>query len=105
RALAAPRRSIRTSSCVQVDAYTSSTRGASVAHAIASPIDWVAWRGDVARFAPSMTQNRAVPPARLQLPHHYRSLDPAIRRELVDHAGADGFPLSGLLYLPPRGET
>jgi hypothetical protein len=51
-----------------------------------------------------MTQNRAVPPARVQLPHHYRSLDPAIRRELVDHAGADGFPLSGILYLPPRGE-
>jgi hypothetical protein len=51
-----------------------------------------------------MTQNGAVPPARVQLPHHYRSLDPAIRRELVDHAGADGFPLSGILYLPPGGE-
>ena len=29
---------------------------------------------------------------------------PAIRRELVDHAAADGFPLSGMLYLPARGE-
>jgi len=45
-----------------------------------------------------------MPPARIQFPHHYRSLDPAIRRELVDHAAADGFPLSGLLYLPPHGE-
>ncbi len=43
-------------------------------------------------------------PARIQLPHHYRSLDPAIRREIVDHAAADGFPLSGVLYLPPTGE-
>jgi pimeloyl-ACP methyl ester carboxylesterase len=45
-----------------------------------------------------------VSPARIQLPHHYRSLDPAIRRELVDLASADGFPISGVLYLPPRGE-
>src|SRR5215813_14487643 len=45
-----------------------------------------------------------MPAARIQFPHHYRSLDPAIRRELVDHAAADGFPLSGLLYLPSRGE-
>ena len=50
-----------------------------------------------------MAQNGTVPPARIQLPHHYRTLDPAIRREVVDHAGADGFPLSGILYLP-RGE-
>ncbi len=42
--------------------------------------------------------------ARIQFPHHYRALDPAIRRELVDHAAADGFPLSGILYRPPRGE-
>src|SRR5215475_6213274 len=47
---------------------------------------------------------RHVPRARIQLPHHYQRIDPAIRRELVDHAAADGFPLSGLLYLPPRGE-
>src|SRR5262249_26078294 len=46
----------------------------------------------------------SMPAARIQFPHHYRSLDPAIRRELVDHAAADGFPLSGRLYLPPRGE-
>jgi hypothetical protein len=45
-----------------------------------------------------------VPRARIQLPHHYQRIDPAIRRELVDHAAADGFPLSGLLYLPARGE-
>jgi hypothetical protein len=51
-----------------------------------------------------MTQNQAVPPARIPLPHHYRSLDPAIRRELVDHAAADGVPLAGVLYRPPRGE-
>src|SRR5262249_58640672 len=47
---------------------------------------------------------RHVPRARIQLPHHYQRIDPAIRRELVDHAAADGFPLSGVLYLPPRGE-
>jgi pimeloyl-ACP methyl ester carboxylesterase len=45
-----------------------------------------------------------VPRARIELPHHYREIDPAIRRELVDHAAADGFPLSGVLYLPPRRE-
>jgi hypothetical protein len=45
-----------------------------------------------------------VPRARIQLPHHYQRIDPAIRRELVDHAAADGFPLSGVLYLPLRGE-
>ena len=51
-----------------------------------------------------MTQNGTVPPARIQFPHHYRTIDPAIRRELVDHAAADGFPISGILYLPPGGE-
>jgi pimeloyl-ACP methyl ester carboxylesterase len=57
-----------------------------------------------------MTQNGAVqkrnpvPQARIQLPHHYQSLDPAIRRELVDHAAADGFPIGGMLYLPAGGE-
>jgi hypothetical protein len=45
-----------------------------------------------------------VPQARIQLPHHYQTIDPAIRRELVDHAAADGFPLSGILHLPARGE-
>ncbi len=42
--------------------------------------------------------------ARLQLPHHYQTLDPAIRREVVDHAAADGIPIAGMLYLPPRGD-
>ena len=66
---------------------------------------------DVARPAPSMTQNESdfqrrsrMAAARIQFPHHYRALDPGIRRELVDHAAADGFPLSGILYRPPRGE-
>jgi pimeloyl-ACP methyl ester carboxylesterase len=43
-----------------------------------------------------------MPPVRLQLPHCYRELDPAVRREIVDHAAADGFPLSGVLYRPPE---
>src|SRR4029453_14901454 len=51
-----------------------------------------------------MTQNGPVPPARIQFPPHYRTIVPAIRRELVDHAAADGFPLSGILYLPPRAD-
>ena len=40
--------------------------------------------------------------ARIQFPHHYQTLDPDIRRELVDHAASDGFPLAGILHLPPR---
>ena len=39
-----------------------------------------------------MPQNGPVPPARIQFPHHYRTLDPAIRRELVDHAGGRRLP-------------
>jgi pimeloyl-ACP methyl ester carboxylesterase len=42
-----------------------------------------------------------MPQVRLQLPHCYRALDPAVRREIVDHAATDGFPLSGILYRPP----
>jgi hypothetical protein len=38
------------------------------------------------------------------LPHAYRALDPAVRREIVEHAAADGFPLTGILYRPPRAE-
>ncbi len=57
---------------------------------------------DTERALPSKVEH--MPPDRIQLPHHYRSLDPAIRRELVDHAAADGFPLSGILYLPPRSD-
>ena len=40
-------------------------------------------------------------PERIVLPHSYRAIDPAVRRELVDHAAADGFPLTGVLYRPP----
>ncbi len=40
----------------------------------------------------------------MRLPHQFASIDPAVRREIVDHEGADGYPLSGILYLPPRGE-
>jgi hypothetical protein len=38
---------------------------------------------------------------RIVLPHCYRTLDPAVRREIVEHAAADGFPLTGILYRPP----
>jgi pimeloyl-ACP methyl ester carboxylesterase len=41
---------------------------------------------------------------RLQLPHEYAQIDDAIRRELVTHAAADGYPLTGILHLPPRGD-
>jgi pimeloyl-ACP methyl ester carboxylesterase len=39
--------------------------------------------------------------ARIQFPHCYATLDPAVRRELVAHAATDGFPLTGLLHRPP----
>ena len=42
--------------------------------------------------------------ARIQPPHHYAGIDPSVRREIVDHAAADGFPLTGMLYRPPRGD-
>ena len=42
-----------------------------------------------------------MPVARFQLPHCYATIDSAIRRELVDHAAADGVPLNGILYRPP----
>lgn len=42
-----------------------------------------------------------MPQVRLQFPHCYRELDPAVRREIVDHAASDGFPLTGVLYRPP----
>jgi len=41
-------------------------------------------------------------PASVRYPHEFTALDPAVRREIVNHAAADGVPLSGLLYLPPR---
>jgi hypothetical protein len=39
---------------------------------------------------------------RIVLPHSYRAIDPAVRRELVEHAATDGFPLTGVLYRPAR---
>jgi pimeloyl-ACP methyl ester carboxylesterase len=39
--------------------------------------------------------------ARIQFPHCYAALDPSVRRELVEHAASDGFPLTGILYRPP----
>ena len=47
------------------------------------------------------SRDRMPPPERVVLPHCYRTLDPAVRREIVDHAAADGFPLTGILYRPP----
>lgn len=41
--------------------------------------------------------------ARFVPPHEYASIDAGIRRELVDHAAADGFPLTGILYRPASG--
>lgn len=35
------------------------------------------------------------------LPHEYQELDPAVRRETVEHPTA---PTPGILYLPPRGD-
>ncbi len=40
----------------------------------------------------------------LRLPHEYREIDPAIRQETLRLAAADGTPLHGRLYLPPRQE-
>jgi hypothetical protein len=40
----------------------------------------------------------------MRLPHQFAHIDPAVRRELVDHEATDGHPLSGVLYLPSRGE-
>lgn len=37
----------------------------------------------------------------MRLPHHFLTIDPAIRREIVDLEAADGFPLGGVLYRPP----
>ena len=39
-----------------------------------------------------------------RLPHEYAVIDPAIRQETLRLASADGFPLHGRLFLPPRGE-
>jgi hypothetical protein len=37
----------------------------------------------------------------MRRPHQFAGIDPAIRRELLEFDATDGFPLSGLLYLPP----
>jgi hypothetical protein len=42
--------------------------------------------------------------APLRLPHQFAHVDPGLRRELVDYHAADGFPLTGVLWLPPRAE-
>src|SRR5262249_43727485 len=39
-----------------------------------------------------------------RLPHQFASVDVGVRRELVDFAAADGYPLGAVLWLPPRGE-
>jgi len=38
--------------------------------------------------------------ARVPFPHSYGAIDPAVRREIVDHAATDGFPLTGILHRP-----
>ncbi len=40
--------------------------------------------------------------ARITLPHEYATIDPTVRRELVQYAAADGFPLTGILHRPAR---
>jgi hypothetical protein len=37
----------------------------------------------------------------MRLPHQFERIDPAVRREIADLEAGDGFPLTGLLYLPP----
>lgn len=37
----------------------------------------------------------------MRLPHQFAAIDPAVRREILELEAADGFPLTGLLYLPP----
>jgi pimeloyl-ACP methyl ester carboxylesterase len=39
--------------------------------------------------------------ARLRFPHCYATLEASVRREPVEHAASDGFPLTGILYRPP----
>jgi len=40
--------------------------------------------------------------ARITLPHEYATIDPAVRRELVQYAAVDGYPLTGILHRPAR---
>src|SRR5213594_2137261 len=38
----------------------------------------------------------------MRLPFHFATIDPAIRQQVVTFEAADGFPLGGTLYRPPR---
>lgn len=38
--------------------------------------------------------------ARIRFPHCFAALDATVRREVVEHAATDGFPLTGMLYRP-----
>ncbi len=40
----------------------------------------------------------------LRLPFQWSTIDPAVRREVVYHSAADGWPLSGILYRPPDAD-
>jgi pimeloyl-ACP methyl ester carboxylesterase len=40
--------------------------------------------------------------ARIRFPHCFAALDASVRREVVEHAATDGFPLTGMLYRPAR---
>ncbi|HEY2389503.1 MAG TPA: alpha/beta hydrolase [Candidatus Binatia bacterium] len=39
---------------------------------------------------------------RITLPHEYAAIDPTVRRELVQYAAVDGYPLTGVLHRPAR---
>lgn len=51
---------------------------------------------------PAKTTLAAVPG---RLPFQFTAIDESIRREIVYHHASDGYPLSGILYLPPRGDA
>ena len=41
---------------------------------------------------------------RFEIPSDYKEIDPAIRQENVSPTALDGWPLRGILYLPPKSE-
>src|SRR5262245_12344984 len=41
----------------------------------------------------------------MRLPFQFDSIDPAVRQELMTFEAADGFPLGGILYQPPRRDS
>src|SRR5262245_30486839 len=49
-------------------------------------------------------RERPMTAERIVFPHCYRALDPGVRREVVEHAAADGFPLTGMLYRPAKAD-